>query len=115
MRYTVLLVGYVDRHWNDLGESEQQEWMQQHGAFDRAVDAEPECAVVAGEALSDGADATVFQVRDGRPVLTDGPFAEATEQIGGFYVVDAPDLDTLTRLLAVLPPYVMEIRPVLEY
>ena len=46
--------------------------------------------------------------------VTDGPFAEAAEQIGGYYVVDAPDLDTVTDLCKVLPAYDIDIRPVLE-
>ena len=44
--------------------------------------------------------------------MTEGPFAEGTELIGGFYLIEAPDRDTLVELLAVLPAYVMEIRSV---
>ncbi len=44
--------------------------------------------------------------------ITDGPFAEAAEQIGGFYLIDAPDLDTVIQLCKVLPAYDIEIRPV---
>ncbi len=47
-------------------------------------------------------------------VITDGPFAESTEQIGGFYVVEAPDLDTMTDLCRILPGYDIEIRPVVD-
>jgi hypothetical protein len=45
-------------------------------------------------------------------VLTDGPFSEATEGIGGFYLLDAPNLDVAVELFAALTPYVIEIRPV---
>lgn len=46
-------------------------------------------------------------------VVTDGPFAESTEQLGGFYLVEAPDLDTLLAAVEELPEhYVLEVRPV---
>jgi hypothetical protein len=47
--------------------------------------------------------------------ITDGPFAEAAEQIGAFYLVEAPDLDTVIELCKVLPSYAIEIRPVVSY
>ena len=46
--------------------------------------------------------------------VTDGPFAEAAEQIGGYYVIDAPDLDTVVDLCRILPAYDIDIRPVLD-
>jgi hypothetical protein len=46
--------------------------------------------------------------------ITDGPFAEAAEQIGGYYLLDAPDLDTVIELCRVLPAYDIDIRPVLD-
>ena len=46
--------------------------------------------------------------------ITDGPFAEAAEQIGGFYLLEAPDLDTVIELCRVLPAYDIDIRPVPE-
>jgi hypothetical protein len=46
--------------------------------------------------------------------VTDGPFAEAAEHIGGYYVLDAPDLDTVIELCKVLPDYDIEILPVLD-
>lgn len=113
MKYVVFLAGYVDDVvFEELPEAEQAAWMTKHDEFDAAVNAREGCAVVGGEALTGGDAATVFRQRAGKVELTDGPYAEATEGIGGFYVVEAPDLDTLTDLLTVLPGYVMEIRPV---
>lgn len=116
MKYVVLLVGYAERHWDELSPAEQQEWLVRHGDFDRAVQAREGARLLAGEALTGGDSATVYHpAAAGTPrTLTDGPFTEATEAIGGLYLIEAPDLDTLVELLDVLPPYVMEIRPVDE-
>jgi hypothetical protein len=46
--------------------------------------------------------------------ITDGPFAEVAEQIGGYYLLDAPDLDTVIELCRILPAYDIDIRPVLD-
>jgi hypothetical protein len=58
--------------------------------------------------------ATTLRTRGGEMIVTDGPFAEAAEQIGGFYLLDAPDLDTVIELCRILPPYDIDIRPVLD-
>ena len=61
--------------------------------------------------------ATSVRVREGRRVVTDGPFAETREQLGGFYLVDAPDLDEAIRIAERIPPAkygTVEIRPVME-
>lgn len=114
MRYVALLVGYTDenRDWATLSEDERNAEMARHGAFGEAVEAREGCAMVGGEALTDGESATVLRVVGGEVALTDGPFAEATEGIGGFYVLEAPDLDVVVELLAILSDYVIEIRPV---
>lgn len=61
--------------------------------------------------------ATSVQVRDGKPVVTDGPFAETREQLGGYFLVDAGDLDEAIGIAARIPAAsfgTVEIRPVLE-
>lgn len=61
--------------------------------------------------------ASTTRVRDGRPLVTDGPFAETTEHLGGFFLLDLDDLDEAIRVAASLPPArkgTIEIRPVLE-
>ena len=58
--------------------------------------------------------ATTLRTRSGEMTITDGPFAEAAEQIGGYYVLDAPDLDTVIDLCRILPAYDIDIRPVLD-
>lgn len=63
------------------------------------------------------ATATTVQVRDGRRLVTDGPFAETREQLGGYFMVDARDLDEAIAIAGRLPGArrgSVEIRPVLE-
>jgi hypothetical protein len=63
------------------------------------------------------ATATSVRVRDGRRVVTDGPFAETREQLGGYYLVEANDLDEAIRIAERIPPArfgTIEIRPVME-
>jgi hypothetical protein len=61
--------------------------------------------------------ATSVRVRDGKRLVTDGPFAETREQLGGFYLIDAKDLDEAISIAARIPPATLgtiEIRPVME-
>ncbi|MDQ2975247.1 MAG: YciI family protein [Acidobacteriota bacterium] len=63
------------------------------------------------------ATATSVQVRDGKRLVTDGPFAETREQLGGYYLVEANDLDEAIRIAERIPPArfgTIEIRPVME-
>ena len=63
------------------------------------------------------ATATSVRVREGKRLVTDGPFAETREQLGGFYLIDAPDLDQAIAIASRIPPVTkgtVEIRPVLE-
>lgn len=115
MRYVVLLVDYVDpeRDWSTLSEHEQTAELGRHAAFGDAVAAREGCEIVLGEALAPGEAATVVRPSaTGAPTVADGPFAEATEGIGGLYVLEAPDLDAVIELVSIMSDYVMEVRPV---
>ncbi len=71
----------------------------------------------AGDALQPTATATTVRVRDGKTLTTDGPFAETKEQLGGYYLVDAKDLDEATKLAAGIPGArvgSIEVRPVMQ-
>jgi hypothetical protein len=73
---------------------------------------------VSGEGLQSVTTATTLRVENGERVLTDGPFAETKEQIGGFYVIECKDLDEAIDWAAKLPHAehgTTEIRPVMEY
>ena len=63
------------------------------------------------------ATATSVRVRDGNPIITDGPFAETREQLGGYFLIDAKDLDEAISIAARIPGArlgTVEIRPVME-
>lgn len=115
MKYFILLAGDGDvGPWDQLSPQEQEATFAKFGAFDEACAARDGVETLGGEALHDGSTATTLRTRDGELTITDGPYAEATEQIGGYYVIEAPDLDTVTDLCRVLPAYDIEIRPVVD-
>jgi hypothetical protein len=72
---------------------------------------------IAGEALQRVETATTVRVRNGRVSLTDGPFAETKEQLAGFYLIDAKNLDEAIQVASKIPPArvgSIEVRPVRE-
>ena len=72
----------------------------------------------AGEALEATSTATTVRVRDGKTLTTDGPFAETREQLGGFYLVEAKDLDEATAIAARIPTAKtgsIEVRPLMVW
>ena len=71
---------------------------------------------IAGEGLKPSSTATTVRTRGGAKSVHDGPFAEAKEQLGGFYMIDVPDLDAaiaIARKLPMLQDGAVEIRPLL--
>jgi hypothetical protein len=82
----------------------------------RAIGESP--GVVGGEQLQPVETATTVRVQDGRTLLTDGPFLEAKEHLGGFYLVEADDLDAALEIAARVPAARMggavEVRPLVE-
>ena len=75
-------------------------------------------AMQAGEALHPSTTATTVRVRDGQTIATDGPFAETKEALGGFYLVEAADLDEAIGYAAMIPGAKhgsIEVRPVFDF
>jgi hypothetical protein len=111
MRYALLI--YVEP-WDPTPE-QNLEVMQSYGAFtEAAVKAD---VMRGGEALEDAKSATTVRVRNGQTLVTDGPFAETKEEFGGFYVVEAPNLDEAIKWAAMIPGAArgsIEIRPIWE-
>ena len=71
-----------------------------------------------GDRLRPVADATTVRVRGGEPLVTDGPFAEGTEVIGGFDLLECADLDEAIRVAAQIPAAwdgAVEVRPVIDF
>jgi hypothetical protein len=72
----------------------------------------------AGDGLQPTTTATTVRVRDGKTLTTDGPFAETREQLGGYYLIEAKDLDTALAIAARIPEArngSIEVRPVMIY
>jgi len=75
-------------------------------------------AFVASDALQPIDAATTVRVRDAETLITDGPFAETKEMLGGYYLIDVPDLDAALAWAAKVPnaPYgSVEVRPIMEF
>jgi hypothetical protein len=85
----------------ELSEAESQEIMEGHGAFMKAIRESGE--MISTEALADPSKSSVVRVRDGVPVVTDGPYLEAKEFLGGYYLVDVASKDRALELAAMIP------------
>jgi len=115
MRYLLLI--YTEESSEMPPQDEPDKVMGEYWAYEKAVG---EAGVKqAGEALAPSASATSLRVKeDGERVVTDGPFAETREVLGGFYLVDVPDLDAAIDWAAKCPGAkygTMEIRPIMEF
>jgi len=112
MQY-ILMIHEDEAAWERYSEAEAGEIMQGYQRFsDHLVSSD---AMLGGERLQPSHTATSVRVRGGETLLTDGPYAESKEQLGGFYIVDAPDLDAATRLAAQIPGAstgCVEVRPI---
>jgi hypothetical protein len=115
MKY--LLTIYTDEsRFATMTPEESTAQMQAYGAFGQ--EAQEAGVLLGGEGLQPTATATTVRVRDGETLLTDGPFAEAREQLGGYYLLDCADLDEANRWAAKIPGAAggaVEVRPVMDY
>jgi hypothetical protein len=112
MRYLLLIYGNESA---ELNPTEMEGMMSAYNAFTDEVKASG--AYLGGEALQPTATATTVRVRSGDTQLTDGPFAETKEQLGGFYLVDCKDLDQAIAYAGKIPGAShgsVEVRPIWE-
>jgi hypothetical protein len=102
--------------WQGFSEEEQKAIMGEYFAFtDELREAG---AYVAADALQPIGTATTVRIREGEQLLTDGPFAETKEQLGGYYVVDVDSIDEAIQWAAKIPSArfgSIEVRPVMVY
>jgi hypothetical protein len=92
--------------------AEMQEWYAYSAALVEAG------AMVTGDALQGVDTATTVQVRDGERIITDGPFIESKEVLGGYYTIDVADIDAAIDWAARIPNVyhgTVEVRPVMEF
>ncbi len=114
MKYMILLYGSGEGG-PQPGSPEFGQMMAGYQAFNDRLDADG--IDWAGEALEDVSAATSITRRSGKVETMDGPFAETKEQLGGYYIVDVPDLDTALRYAAMIPAVdygTIEVRPVMD-
>ncbi len=98
---------------SDDANQDQSTLMADYGAFTQGI--VQSGAFKAADRLKPIADATTVRVRDGKTLSTDGPFAETREQLGGYYLVEAKDLDEAIAIAAKVPTArhgSIEVRPV---
>ena len=117
MRYALLIVDPESANPSPEPPSPeiQAQVMSDYNAYTRML--RDRGAYLGGEALQPNPTATTVRVQDGRTITTDGPFIEAKEALGGFYLVEARDLDEAIELAAACPGArfgAIEIRPVWE-
>ena len=112
MKYLLLLAGDPDE-WDRADEAERQALFDAHRDFTAAVRAR--ATMLGGEALAGPATAVTVRPGGADRLVTDGPFAETVEHLGGFYLVESPDRDTVVDLCRILPAtYSIEVRPVVD-
>lgn len=112
MRYLVLTAS-DPAEWERASPEARAGYGEAHGAFERAVAARG--TVVTAAALAAADTATTLRHGEAGLTVTDGPFVELTEQIGGVYLVELPDLDAAVEAAGLLPAtYAVEIRPTMD-
>ena len=108
MKYMLLIYGSED-YWT---EAEREACMLESMAICDRLEAEGK--YIASSPLHSVETATCVRIRSEKRLVTDGPFAETTEQLGGYYIIDVDDLDEAIRIASILPPAkkgTVEIRP----
>jgi hypothetical protein len=112
-----LLMIYQNEAENDKTDAAAgQKMMEEYGAFTQSIIQSGNFK--AGDRLQPATTATTVRVRDGKTLTTDGPFAETREQLGGYYLVEAKDLDAALAIAARIPGAKtgsIEVRPIMVY
>ena len=110
----LLLIYEGEKRWEGLSKTDVDKEMGDYRAFGTEFAG----TIKAGKALQPTSSATTVRVRDGKRLTTDGPFAETKEQLGGFYLIDAPDLDAAIAVAAKIPGArsgSIEVRPIMTF
>jgi len=114
MKY-LLLIYSAEREENAMDEQAMGQLMAAYGAFHEEIASSG--ALVDSFRLRPVSDATTVRVRNGDRATTDGPFAETKEQLGGYYLIEAPDLDAAIAWAEKIPSAnygSVEVRPIWE-
>lgn len=115
MQY-LLLIYDEEAKLDAMTKEESGPFLQAYGTFTQ--DIMKSGNFKAGEALQSVKTATTVRVREGKTLTTDGPFAETREQLGGFYLIDAKNLDEAIAIAARIPSAKIgsiEVRPIMKF
>jgi hypothetical protein len=115
MKY-LCLIYENEKNWESLPPAESEAIMNEYFAFTNDIQASGK--LLGGEALQPTATATTVKVRNGKVSTTDGPFVETKEQLGGFYLIDAKDLNEAIQIAARIPSARfggVEVRPIMDF
>ena len=111
----MLLIYNDEKTWAAMTEAQRGQIFGEYGAFTEAI--VKSAHFKAGAPLQPTSTATTVRVKGGQTLTTDGPFAETREQLGGYYLIEANDLDEATAIAARIPGArdgSIEVRPVLR-
>ena len=115
MRYLCLI--YEDeKAWQGMSEAEMQKGMAEYNAFTENI--KKNGNYVGGEALQPTTTARSVRVRNGKISTTDGPYVETKEQLGGYYLITAKDLNDAVQVASRIPGArhgTVEVRPIMEF
>ena len=114
MKY-MLLIYHDEQSWDAITEAERQQIYADYRKLREELLKSNQ--FVTGSQLQPISTATTVRVRDGKELVTDGPFAETHEQLGGYFLIDAENLDEATSIAARIPSAktgTIEVRPLVE-
>jgi hypothetical protein len=112
MQY-LLMIYSNEAGWAELSEAQREEGVAAYTAFTQAL--RHNSALLASNRLQPIRTATTVRLKDDKPVVLDGPYADTREQLGGYFLIEAPDLDGAIAWAAKCPGAghgVVEVRPV---
>jgi hypothetical protein len=114
MQYLLMLY-LKESDWPAMTKAQQEQGVAAYGAYTEAL---TKANVLKGtNRLRPTSDATTIRVADGKPQVLDGPYADSKEQLGGYYMIDVPDLDAAISWAARCPTAshgTVEVRPIWE-
>ena len=113
MQY-LLLIYHNEKQWETKTPAELGKIYQDYGVFTKGITDAGNYK--GGNPLEPTSKATTVRVRDNKKLITDGPFAETKEQLGGYYLVEAKDLDEALAIAANIPAAAygsIEVRPIM--
>jgi hypothetical protein len=115
MRYMLLIYG-DEKQGQKMSDADRSKMFSEYRDFTNGIQASG--AYQAGDPLQPVSTATTVRMKNGKTVTTDGPFAETKEQLGGYYIVDAKNLDEATAIAGQIPSVrhggSIEVRPIMD-